>query len=45
MSAPASTRPVPPVARKEPKRIEQLGRVRVDDYAWMTGRRSCATRR
>jgi oligopeptidase B len=25
----------PPVARKEPKRIEQLGRVRVDDYAWM----------
>ena len=35
MSAPASTRPVPPVARKTPKRIEQLGRVRVDDYAWM----------
>ncbi|MDR7118236.1 S9 family peptidase [Caulobacter sp. BE254] len=27
--------PVPPVARKIPKRIEQLGRVRVDDYAWM----------
>src|SRR6185437_1076483 len=27
--------PVPPVARKEPKRIEQLGRVRIDDYAWM----------
>jgi oligopeptidase B len=27
--------PKPPVARKEPKRIEQLGRVRVDDYAWM----------
>ena len=27
--------PAPPVARKEPKRIEQLGRVRVDDYAWM----------
>ncbi|HSV04064.1 MAG TPA: S9 family peptidase [Phenylobacterium sp.] len=27
--------PVPPVARKEPRRIEQLGRVRVDDYAWM----------
>ena len=25
----------PPVARKEPLRIEQLGRVRVDDYAWM----------
>jgi oligopeptidase B len=28
-------RPVPPRAPKEPKRIEQLGRVRVDDYAWM----------
>jgi oligopeptidase B len=27
--------PNPPVARREPKRIEQLGRVRVDDYAWM----------
>ncbi len=27
--------PIPPVARREPKRIEQLGRVRVDDYAWM----------
>ncbi len=27
--------PVPPVARKDPKRIEQLGRVRTDDYAWM----------
>ena len=27
--------PTPPVARKEPKRIEQLGRVRVDDYASM----------
>ncbi|HEY8571674.1 S9 family peptidase [Phenylobacterium sp.] len=27
--------PPPPVARKDPKRIEQLGRVRVDDYAWM----------
>ncbi len=26
---------VPPAARKIPKRIEQLGRVRVDDYAWM----------
>jgi oligopeptidase B len=30
-----SESPVPPVARKEPRRIEQLGRVRVDDYAWM----------
>jgi len=29
------TKPVPPVAPKHPKRIEQLGRVRVDDYAWM----------
>src|SRR3954470_17451759 len=27
--------PAPPAARKDPKRIEQLGRVRVDDYAWM----------
>jgi oligopeptidase B len=27
--------PIPPRPRKEPKRIEQLGRVRVDDYAWM----------
>jgi oligopeptidase B len=26
---------VPPVAAKIPKRSEQLGRVRVDDYAWM----------
>ena len=29
------TLPTPPVAPKVPKRIEQLGRVRVDDYAWM----------
>src|SRR3982074_3336158 len=29
------TKPAPPVARKLPKRIEQLGRERVDDYAWM----------
>ena len=29
------TAPTPPVARKDPHRIEQLGRVRVDDYAWM----------
>ncbi len=27
--------PIPPVAPKDPKRIEQLGRVRVDDYAWL----------
>ena len=26
---------VPPLAPKKPLRIEQLGRVRVDDYAWM----------
>jgi oligopeptidase B len=31
----AMTHPAPPVAAKHPKRIEQLGRVRVDDYAWM----------
>ncbi|HEX8570492.1 MAG TPA: S9 family peptidase, partial [Caulobacteraceae bacterium] len=29
------TAPKPPVAPVRPKRIEQLGRVRVDDYAWM----------
>jgi oligopeptidase B len=29
------SRPVPPVARKAPKTQEQLGRVRIDDYAWM----------
>ena len=29
------TRPTPPAAEKHPKRIEQLGRVRIDDYAWM----------
>ncbi len=29
------SQPTPPVARRDPKRIEQLGRVRVDDYAWM----------
>ncbi len=27
--------PVPPVAKKIPQPIEQLGRERVDDYAWM----------
>jgi oligopeptidase B len=27
--------PIPPVAKKIPVRIEQLGRVRVDDYQWM----------
>ncbi|MDB5492731.1 MAG: prolyl oligopeptidase family protein [Phenylobacterium sp.] len=34
MNLPVSL-PAPPRARKDPKRIEQLGRVRVDDYAWM----------
>lgn len=29
------SKPAPPVARKDPRRIEQLGHVRVDDYAWM----------
>jgi oligopeptidase B len=28
-------RPVPPVAKIEPRRYEQLGRARTDDYAWM----------
>ncbi|CAN5520548.1 S9 family peptidase [soil metagenome] len=33
---PDSSKPsVPPVAAKIPLRTEQLGRVRVDDYAWM----------
>ena len=31
----AMSKPTPPVAPKRPHRIEQLGRVRVDDYAWM----------
>jgi oligopeptidase B len=29
------TAPPPPVAPRQPRRIEQLGRTRVDDYAWM----------
>ncbi len=32
---PKMKRPVPPVAKKNPKTIVQLGRTRVDDYAWM----------
>jgi oligopeptidase B len=31
----SATAPTPPVAPRHPKRIEQLGRVRTDDYAWM----------
>lgn len=27
--------PKPPAARRDPKSIEQLGRTRIDDYAWM----------
>jgi oligopeptidase B len=30
-----TTLPAPPTAKKDPRRTEQLGRVRVDDYAWM----------
>ena len=29
------SRPTPPVAAKVPKHITQLGRERVDDYAWI----------
>ncbi|HEY1750550.1 MAG TPA: S9 family peptidase [Caulobacteraceae bacterium] len=29
------TTPIPPRPRKEPRTIQQLGRARVDDYAWM----------
>ena len=29
------TTALPPVARRQPHRIEQLGRVRIDPYAWM----------
>ena len=29
------TAPVPPRPRKDPRTIEQLGRVRVDEYGWM----------
>ena len=35
MSVMPDPRPTPPVAAREPRRIEQLGRVRIDDYAWM----------
>ncbi len=30
-----TTTPAPPSVPKRPKRIEQLGRIRTDDYAWM----------
>jgi oligopeptidase B len=30
-----TTKPKPPVAAKHPLSIEQLGNIRVDDYAWM----------
>ena len=33
--APMPNLPVPPVAKKIPVTIEQLGRVRTDDYQWM----------
>jgi len=29
------TKPQPPIAKRDPRRVEQLGRVRIDDYAWM----------
>jgi oligopeptidase B len=34
-TAPKKDRPVPPVAKKDPKEIVQLGRKRVDEFAWM----------
>ena len=35
VSAPKSSLPEPPKAPRQQRRIEQLGRVRHDDYAWM----------
>ncbi|MFY8144652.1 MAG: hypothetical protein ACOVMT_12420, partial [Caulobacter sp.] len=35
MTADNAARPTPPVAKKIPKTITQLGRTRTDDYAWM----------
>ncbi len=37
MNTPAASKPLPapPKAAKHPQRLEQLGRVRTDDYAWM----------
>lgn len=34
-AGPAATRPLPPKTPRHPLRIEQLGRVRIDDYAWL----------
>ena len=34
-AAPKEPKPVPPIAKKEPKTITQVGRTRVDNYAWM----------
>ena len=34
-----TTDPQPPAAERRPVRIEQLGRVRTDDYAWMKDER------
>jgi oligopeptidase B len=33
--SPGKPAPVPPVAKKDPKEITQLGRTRVDEYQWM----------
>ena len=33
--APSRAGPMPPVTPRRPVRIEQLGRVRIDDYAWL----------
>src|SRR4051794_27917496 len=33
--APSGPPPIPPVARREPHSITQLGHTRVDDYHWM----------
>lgn len=34
-SPPASEAPTPPVAKREPVTIEQVGRTRIDAYAWL----------